>query len=86
MTTIPGPRAGAPTAPGGTATGGHRPPGAALRAHAESLRTQADRLRAAVDALAWTGPDADALRARVTALATRCDRAATDLARSAELV
>ncbi|MFJ5551260.1 hypothetical protein [Streptomyces sp. NPDC093225] len=84
MTTFPGPRTGAPTAQGGTAPGGHLPPGTSLLAHAESLRTQADRLRAAVASLAWTGPDADALRARVTTLAARCDTAATALARGAD--
>ncbi|WP_185921805.1 hypothetical protein [Streptomyces sp. WAC06614] len=47
------------------------------------MREHARRLLAGAEALGWKGPEADAFRERVTELAGRCSRAATDLSRAA---
>ncbi|MEU8462176.1 hypothetical protein [Streptomyces sp. NPDC029003] len=61
------------------------PPGPSdgLRSHCAALRSHARRLRAKAAALDWRGPQADAFRAEVTALADRCSRAADGFALAA---
>ncbi|WP_030873452.1 hypothetical protein [Streptomyces sp. NRRL F-2747] len=58
-------------------------PADGLRGHSAALRTHALRLHAAAEALDWQGPQADAFRAEVAALADRCATAATGLAAAA---
>ncbi|MET8753524.1 hypothetical protein ABZW32_26030 [Streptomyces sp. NPDC004667] len=58
-------------------------PADGLRGHCETLRSHAHRLRAGAAALEWRGPQADALRAEVAALADRCARAADGFALAA---
>ncbi|WP_052680598.1 hypothetical protein [Streptomyces sp. NRRL F-4428] len=61
-----------------------RPPGGSLHDHAAALHTHAVRLRgAAACSPGWQGRDAEALRAEVDSLATRCGRAAGGLALAA---
>ncbi|MEV7725169.1 hypothetical protein AB0P15_10605 [Streptomyces sp. NPDC087917] len=67
---LPAPDAGAAPADG-------------LRGHCATLRSHARRLRAGAAALEWRGPQADALRAEVTALADRCSTAADGFALAA---
>lgn len=55
-------------------------PADGLRGHSAALHAHALRLRAAVEALDWQGPQADAFRAEVAALADRCATAANGLA------
>ncbi|WP_327360735.1 hypothetical protein [Streptomyces sp. NBC_01296] len=55
-------------------------PADGLRSHSAVLRGHALRLRAAAEALDWQGPQADAFRAEVAALADRCATAANGLA------
>ncbi|MER7463734.1 hypothetical protein [Streptomyces sp. NPDC097981] len=55
-------------------------PAGGLRGHSAVLRAHALRLRAAAEALDWQGPQADAFRAEVAALADRCATAANGLA------
>ncbi|WP_327280092.1 MULTISPECIES: hypothetical protein [unclassified Streptomyces] len=55
-------------------------PADGLRGHSAALRDHALRLRAAAEALDWQGPQADAFRAEVAALADRCATAANGLA------
>ncbi|MFF5804549.1 hypothetical protein [Streptomyces sp. NPDC012746] len=57
------------------------PPGPAegLRGHATALRAHAARLRLAAAELDWEGPEAEAFRAEVSALALRCATAADGL-------
>ncbi|MER6775798.1 MULTISPECIES: hypothetical protein [unclassified Streptomyces] len=59
-------------------------PAEGLRAHSAALLRQAERLRAGAAALDWKGPQAEAFRWRIEALAERCATAAAGLARSAE--
>ncbi|MFK0234007.1 hypothetical protein [Streptomyces vinaceus] len=54
-----------------------------LREHSAALRAHALRLRTAAEALDWRGPQADAFRAEVAALADRCATAANGLALAA---
>ncbi|UQX04330.1 WXG100 family type VII secretion target [Streptomyces sp. RerS4] len=58
-------------------------PAEGLRSHSAALRTHAGRLRAGLAALDWRGPQADAFRAEVTALADRCATAADGFALAA---
>ncbi|MEU3404442.1 hypothetical protein [Streptomyces sp. NPDC006670] len=58
-------------------------PADGLRGHCAVLRGHARRLRAGAAALEWHGPQADALRAEVAALADRCARAADGFALAA---
>ncbi|KMO96816.1 hypothetical protein [Streptomyces roseus] len=66
----------------------HRPgapdPADGLREHSATLRSHALRLHAAAEALDWRGPQADAFRAEVAALAERCATAAGGLAVAAD--
>ncbi|MFI1147886.1 hypothetical protein [Streptomyces sp. NPDC020817] len=55
-------------------------PADGLRGHSAVLRAHALRLHAAAEALDWQGPQADAFRAEVAALADRCATAANGLA------
>ncbi|WP_412075248.1 hypothetical protein ACLF6K_04535 [Streptomyces xanthophaeus] len=75
MTDIPAPRP--------AAAAGRTDPVEGLYAHSTALRDHADRLRADAATLDWTGPQADAFRDRLEALAERCATAADALARSA---
>ncbi|MEV0414100.1 hypothetical protein AB0I68_25620 [Streptomyces sp. NPDC050448] len=59
-------------------------PAEGLRAHSVELLRHAERLRAGSVALDWKGPQAEAFRWRIEALADRCATAAAGLARSAE--
>ncbi|KOY54883.1 MULTISPECIES: hypothetical protein [unclassified Streptomyces] len=59
-------------------------PAEGLRAHSAALLRHAERLRAGAVALDWKGPQAEAFRWRIEALADRCATAAAGLARSAE--
>lgn len=54
-----------------------------LLTHAGALRDHAERLRASAAALAWQGPEADAFRQRIEALAARCATASDGLTASA---
>ncbi|MFE2149007.1 hypothetical protein ACFXAO_03095 [Streptomyces lavendulae] len=58
-------------------------PADGLRGHCAALRSHAHRLRAGAAALEWRGPQADAFRAEVAALADRCARAADGFALAA---
>ncbi|GHE72287.1 hypothetical protein EDE04_6523 [Streptomyces sp. 2132.2] len=58
-------------------------PAEELRAHSTALLLHAQRLRAGAAALDWKGPQAEAFRWRIEALADRCATAAAGLARSA---
>ncbi|MBT2405125.1 MULTISPECIES: hypothetical protein [unclassified Streptomyces] len=58
----------------------HPGPADGLRTHSTALRSHAERLRLAARALDWQGPQADAFRAEVEALADRCATAANGLA------
>ncbi|MFF4850820.1 hypothetical protein [Streptomyces sp. NPDC001194] len=58
-------------------------PAEGLRAHSAALLRQAELLRAGAAALDWRGPQAEAFRWRVEALADRCAKAADGLARCA---
>lgn len=75
MTAVPAPRRGQVA---------RHEPAEGLRAHSAALLRQAERLRAAAAALDRKGPQAEAFRRRVEALAERCATAAAGLARSAE--
>ncbi|MFE2478937.1 hypothetical protein [Streptomyces sp. NPDC059389] len=55
-------------------------PADGLRGHSAALHAHALRLHAAAEALEWRGPQGDAFRAEVAALADRCATAATGLA------
>ncbi|MFK0043792.1 hypothetical protein ACIQU4_06750 [Streptomyces sp. NPDC090741] len=55
-------------------------PADGLRGHSAALRAHALRLHAAAEALDWQGPQGDAFRAEVSALADRCATAAKGLA------
>ncbi|WP_327134698.1 hypothetical protein OG311_33085 [Streptomyces sp. NBC_01343] len=55
-------------------------PADGLRGHSAVLRAHALRLHAAAGALDWQGPQGDAFRAEVAALADRCATAANGLA------
>ncbi|WP_328764766.1 hypothetical protein [Streptomyces sp. NBC_00272] len=59
-------------------------PAQGLRAHSAALLRHAERLRAGAVALDWKGPQAEAFRWRIEALADRCATAAAGLARSAD--
>ncbi|MEU6866614.1 hypothetical protein ABZ924_25700 [Streptomyces sp. NPDC046876] len=59
-------------------------PAEGLRAHSDTLREHARRLRAGALALDWKGPQAEAFRWRIEDLADRCATAAESLARSAD--
>lgn len=59
-------------------------PAEGLRAHSAALLLHAERLRAGAGALEWQGPQGEAFRWRIEALAERCATAAAGLARSAE--
>lgn len=58
-------------------------PSLGLRTHSDVLRSHAERLRAAAEGLGWQGPQGDALRAEVAALADRCTTAANGFALAA---
>ncbi|MEU2827746.1 hypothetical protein [Streptomyces lavendulae] len=58
-------------------------PADGLRGHCAALRSHAHRLRTGAAALEWRGPQADAFRAEVAALADRCARAADGFALAA---
>lgn len=58
-------------------------PADGLRTHCAALRAHARRLRAGALALDWRGPQGDAFRAEITALADRCARAADGFALAA---
>ncbi|MFE6845432.1 hypothetical protein [Streptomyces sp. NPDC057686] len=75
MTAVPAPR---------TEQQQRQQPAAGLRAHSAALLRHAQRLRAGAAALDWKGPQAEAFRWRIEALADRCATAAAGLARSAE--
>ncbi|MFE2141958.1 hypothetical protein ACFXA3_09430 [Streptomyces sp. NPDC059456] len=75
MSAVPAPRTERPGRGCGPAEG--------LRTHAAELLRHAERLRAGAAALDWKGPQAEAFRWRVEALADRCATAAAGLARSA---
>ncbi|MCX5192684.1 hypothetical protein OOK31_02050 [Streptomyces sp. NBC_00249] len=63
---------------------GHGPaPADGLRTHSAALRSHAGRLRAGLAALDWRGPQAEAFRAEVSALADRCATAADGFALAA---
>ncbi|MGW7319078.1 hypothetical protein, partial [Streptomyces sp. NPDC054865] len=47
-------------------------PADGLRGHCAALRSHARRLREGAAALEWRGPQGDAFRAEITALADRC--------------
>ncbi|WP_149179719.1 hypothetical protein [Streptomyces sp. TRM49041] len=74
MSTIPPPRA----------EQRRNAPAESLRAHSATLREHAGRLRAGAVALDWKGPQAEAFRWLIDALADRCATAADGLARSAQ--
>ncbi|MFJ3203181.1 hypothetical protein [Streptomyces sp. NPDC086989] len=76
MSAVPAPRTERP--------GRRCEPAEGLRAHAAALLRHAERLRAGAAALDWKGPQAEAFRWRIEALADRCTTAAAGLARSAE--
>ncbi|MFI6144716.1 hypothetical protein [Streptomyces sp. NPDC051109] len=76
MTGVPAPRSEREARWCGSAEG--------LRAHSAALLRHAERLRAGAAALDWRGPQAEAFRWRIEALADRCATAADGLARSAE--
>ncbi|MFD7834218.1 hypothetical protein [Streptomyces sp. NPDC059761] len=75
MTAIPAPR---------TEREARYEPAEGLRAHSAALLRHADQLRSGAVALDWKGPQAEAFRWRIEALADRCATAAAGLARSAE--
>ncbi|MFF4101949.1 hypothetical protein [Streptomyces sp. NPDC001903] len=76
MTGVPAPRAGRQAR--------RNEPAEGLRTHSAALLRHAQRLREGAAALDWKGPQAEAFRWRIEALAERCATAADGLARSAE--
>ncbi|MGW8777779.1 hypothetical protein ACWGNM_06865 [Streptomyces sp. NPDC055796] len=80
MTGVPAPRAGRQARRNEPAEG----PAEGLRTHSAALLRHAQRLREGAAALDWKGPQAEAFRWRIEALAERCATAADGLARSAE--